>query len=125
MARYLDFFTSFLPHPDTGQLLFKSDERAINQSIRNLLLTNRGERPFENNVGSNVRALLFELFDDQTESLAHDYVVETLKQEPRAAINTVLIKADETNNALIVHIEYVYGPLATPVTLNVTLSRVR
>lgn len=125
MARYLDFFTSFLPHPDTGQLLFKTDERVINQSIRNLLMTNRGERPFENNKGSNIRSLLFEQFDSHTESLTRDYVLETLLQEPRAHINDVAVESREQIGQLLVMIEYVYSGSSEPVRLAVTLSRVR
>jgi phage baseplate assembly protein W len=125
MARYLDFFTSFMPHPDTGQLLFKTDERVINQSIRNLLLTNRGERPFENSIGGSLRTLLFDLFDDHTEDLARDYVLETLKLEPRARINNVSIKSNENAGALFILIEYVHSGSSDPVSLTVTLSRVR
>lgn len=125
MANYLDFFTSFQAHPDTGQLLFKTDERVINQSIRNLLMTNRGERPFESNIGSNIRSLLFEQFDSHTEDLVRQYVLETLKQEPRATISEVVVRSQEAIGALHILIEYVYAGSSEPVRLSVTLSRIR
>lgn len=125
MARFVDLSSSLLPHPDTGQLMVKTDERAITQSIRSLVLTDRGERPMEPDVGGNVRSLLFDLFDAQTEDLARDYILEVLKQEKRASINNVIVKADEQNSRLFILIEYVYSGAEAPVKVNITLSRVR
>ncbi len=125
MAKEIDFFTSFLPHPDTGQLMFKTDERVINQRIRNLLMTGRGERPFEGTQGGSLRTLLFELFDSTTEDLAADYVKEVLKQEPSAQINNVAVKVNEAAGMMFIAIEYVHDGNPNPVQLTVTLSRVR
>lgn len=125
MAKYVDFFTSFLPHPDTGQLLMKTDERVIGQAIRNLVLTNLGERPFEHDIGSNIRSMLFEPFDTYTDDLIGDYVKQVLKQEPRAVINNVIVKSDEARNEVDITIEYLFSASANPVRLAITLSRVR
>lgn len=125
MAKYLDFFNSFSPHPDTGQLLMKTEDRVISQSIRNLILTNLGERPFENDIGGNIRALLFEPFDNYTDILITNYVKQILLQEPRALINHVVVKSDEITNSVVIHIEYIFSTSAAPVRLAITLSRVR
>ena len=125
MARYSDFFTSFQAHPDTKQLLVKTDERAISQSIRNLILTNRGERPFEKDIGSNIRALLFENFTEFTEDLIEDYIRETLTREPRAQINNIVVKINEQYGSVQITIEYLYAESATPAVVRLTISRVR
>ena len=125
MPKYLDFFTSFAAHPDTGQILMRTDERVISQSIRNLVLTNFGERPYENEIGSNIRSMLFDQFDAYTDDLLTDYVKQVLKQEPRAFLNNVIVKTNENNNSVAVTIEYVYSSSADPVRLSITLSRVR
>ena len=57
---FSDFFTDFSRHAQTGELNKKTNENAVKQSVRNLLLTNKGERLFQPTVGSNLKALLFE-----------------------------------------------------------------
>ena len=56
---YSDFFTDFSRHINTGQLNKKTNEDAVKQSVRNLLLTNHYERPFQPQIGSNLKQLLF------------------------------------------------------------------
>lgn len=125
MARYSDFFTSFQAHPDTKQLLVKTDERAITQSIRNLILTNRGERPFENSIGSNVRFMLYEQISESSDDTIKELILETLRQEPRARINDVLVRSNDFNGSVGVVIEYQFAGGAEPAVVQLTLSRVR
>ena len=57
---YSDIFTDFTRHAVTGELNKKTNESSIKQSVKNLLLTNKYERLFEPELGSNLKALLFE-----------------------------------------------------------------
>ena len=58
-----DFDLSFRRHPSTGKLLMKKDDEAVKQSLKNLVLTNRYERPFRPEYGGDVRKRLFDNFD--------------------------------------------------------------
>ena len=50
-------------NPNTEDFSTLKNENAIKQSVRNLVMTTFGERPFQNDIGSRVRGMLFEPFD--------------------------------------------------------------
>ena len=50
---FKDINITFKKHPVTNDLVVSRDASAIKQAISNLLLTNRGERPFNPDYGSN------------------------------------------------------------------------
>lgn len=60
---YSDFLNNFDRNPYTGYLGIVTNEDAIAQEIRNLCLTNRGERFYNFELGSDIPASLFEPFD--------------------------------------------------------------
>ena len=60
---YSDFDLAFIKHPNTKDVTILKDLDSVKQSIKNLILTSRGERPFNPNLGSGIRALLFEPAD--------------------------------------------------------------
>ena len=60
---FKDLAISFEANPNTNDFSAVTNENAIKQSIRNLVLTSFGERPFQPTIGSRVRGLLFEPFD--------------------------------------------------------------
>jgi len=126
MATYSDFNTTFAVHPIKNDLSLKNDEEAVKQSIKNLLLTDRGERPFQNNIGSNIRSLLFENYTPQTMVLFKRYIYETIDNfEPRAVIKDIDISPDPDNNGLFATIIFRLINKERDVTLNVILERVR
>ena len=57
---FVDISLAFEPNPVTGDLSVLTNERAINQSIKNLVQTIPGEAAFDHNVGSNARAYMFD-----------------------------------------------------------------
>ena len=73
---YSDFFTDFSRHVNTGQLNKKTNEDAVKQSVRNLLLTDHYERPFQPKIGSNLRALLFENWTPALQLQCEKYIEE-------------------------------------------------
>lgn len=121
----MDFFNSFLPHPDTGRLLVKSGEREYSQSLRNLVLTNIGDRPFENRTGSNARSLLYDIFTDQTKDLVSKLIREAIAKEKNVSVLDVNVEAANSNKAIIITIAYTFVGAANPVVLSITLSRAR
>jgi hypothetical protein len=67
--KYSDFFNDIIINPVTGDLAKRTNEEAVRQSIINLILTGRGERPFQPLVGSDIYQLLFETITLETTSL--------------------------------------------------------
>ena len=59
--RYKDLDIFFTPHPVTGDITVKTDTDAVRRSVRNIILTNKYERPFKPNFGGSLRDMLFEL----------------------------------------------------------------
>ena len=59
---YSDFLNNFDQNPFTGVLARVTNEESVAQSLKNITLTNRGERFYNSNKGSRIRSSLFELF---------------------------------------------------------------
>lgn len=120
----LDF--NFFLHPKTKDVSTRSDEDAIKQSIRNLLLTRNFERPFRSNIGSPLYNLLFEPISPITTSVMKRAVIDTIQNfEPRADVLDVSIKFDSENNNAVIGIIFRIKNTQTPVTINVILERTR
>lgn len=123
---YTDFIDSFDLNPQTGLLRVISNEQAIIQSIKNLVLTNKFERFYQPLVGSKVQSLNFEMNDPITSQFLQDTILETIQNfEPRAQQVSVLINQDIDNNAINVSVIFSMRNLNQPVTFEFLLPRVR
>ena len=92
---FKDLNVTFKPHPVTGDLIVKKDDAAIKQAVVNLLLTTKGERPFQPDLGSNLRNLLFENLDVATAAEIGDDIRQTLDQfEPRITVTGLEVDAN-------------------------------
>lgn len=121
-----DFMTNFNKHPETDQLIALTNSEAIKRSVRNLILTQRGERLFQPEVGSNIQSVLFEPMSEYTSDVLKELIIETIRNhEPRAINPDVLVRADEANNAYNVAILFYIINNADPIAINVNLARVR
>src|SRR5688572_20243496 len=82
---YSDFSMNLDRSPITGSLLKLRNEDAVKQSIKNLILTNLGERFYRPNIGSNIQAGLFEMVDEINADTIQQSIFLTLRNhEPRA-----------------------------------------
>jgi phage baseplate assembly protein W len=89
MAVYKDPGFEFESNTQTG-INQKLDIASINQSIKNILFTVRGEVPFDPLFGSGVHHLLFEKMSPVTEQLLKDEIQTALENhEPRIVINNI------------------------------------
>ena len=123
---YSDFLNDLTPHPVVKDIVRYTNEAAVNRSIRNLLLTNRGERLYQPDIGSDIRQLLFEPMIASTGDLIRKFVQNTISNyEPRAKVLSVEVLAYEEQNAYAVTISYMIINKQDPVQLTVTLDRVR
>lgn len=126
MATYTDFNTSFSIHPTKGDLSLKSDVTAVLQSCKNLLLTDKGERLFQPNIGSNIRKQLFENFTPQTIMLLKQFIKETIdNNEPRADIIDIDVSDDPDNNNVNISCILQVINNTEPVQLNLVIERIR
>lgn len=126
MARFSDFNTSLARHPIKGDLAIKADVDAVKQSIKNLVLTNKMERPFQPTIGCDIRKLLFENISPTTIVMAKQTIVETLERhEPRCNIINVKASVDEDNNALYITIVFSVINNSDVQELNLILERIR
>lgn len=104
---YKDFAISFSMNPNTEDFSSVSNENAIKQSVRNLVMTQFGERPFQFDIGSRVRGLLFEPFDIFTAEDLRDEIENTIERlEPRVEVVNVDVNLSESEDELDVSIEY-------------------
>lgn len=121
-----DFMTNLNKHPETDQLIALTNSEAIKRSVRNLILTQKGERFFQPDIGSDIQNLLFEPISEYTSEVLKELILETIKNhEPRAIGPEVLIRPDEFNNAYNVTILFYVINNADPISVNVNLARVR
>ena len=83
-SSYSDIDLSFTVKP-SGDLYKKTDAGAVKQAVKNLLLTNNFEKPFQPYYGGNLSGLLFELASDPIEARTlKDQLMEQIEvYEPR------------------------------------------
>ena len=102
-----DLKINFKPHPITGDLQVTKDETAVKQSVVNLLMTIPGERPFNNDLGSNLSALLFEPMDYGVAAQIKNEITSTIENyEPRIGIIDLNVEPLFNENSFDVHLEF-------------------
>ena len=104
---YKDLSMSFKSNPLTDDLIGLKNESAIARSIKNLVFTQKGEKFFDPDFGSEVSAALFENIDEVTAiSIQNDieYMINT--HEPRVDVLNVAALPNFDNNQFDVVIVY-------------------
>lgn len=123
---YSDFLNDLNPHPVIKDIVRYTNEASVSRSIRNLISTNKGERLYQPDVGCDINKLLFEQMDGAIADLISIAVSETVRiHEPRAKIVKVDVIPSYDENAYVINIFYMIINRKDPVSLTVTLSRVR
>ncbi|NBP55012.1 hypothetical protein EBU71_00440 [bacterium] len=123
---FIDLDLNFTAHPVNGDISRKYDETAVKQSIKNLVLTRNYERPFHSEIGSQVRALLFEPATPMTKALLKRSIVDVIRNfEPRADLIDVIVNIRPDENYVDVKIIFKIINTFTPIELNLTLERTR
>ena len=84
---YKDISLYFTKNPVTGDVTEVTDVQDIKRSVRNLVLTNRFDRPFHPEIASRVRESLFEMFTPVTINVIRNAITEVLTiYEPRVFV---------------------------------------
>ncbi len=104
---FKDLSITFKKHPVSDDLVVVKDKAAIVQAITALLLTNKGERPFQPDLGCDIRRSLFEPLDYATSGLIRSQVLDVLgKYEPRIEVDDIRVSPDEQNNGYDVELYF-------------------
>ena len=127
---YRDFDLSFRRHPATGKLIIKKDDEAVKQSVKNLVLTNRYERPFQPEFGGDIRSRLFDNFDTMLSDDYENMIKTTIQNfEPRASLDTgvqpIKVTQARDQNGMTVQIRFRNVASLNDVVLDINLNRVR
>ena len=124
---FKDVSMSFKINPFNNDILTVKNETAIARSVRNLILTTKGERFFNPDLGCGVNDLLFENLDLLTASRIESeikYTVDTY--EPRVDLTDVQVRPDYDNHTFDIVIRYnIIGIDATPQQLSFVLQSSR
>ncbi|AGH56087.1 baseplate wedge subunit [Synechococcus phage S-E7] len=121
---FKDLSINLLLNPFTKDVSAVQNDNAIKQSIKNLVLTAPGEKPFQPNIGSRVRQLLFEPLDAFTADTVRDEIINTINQyEPRVQLVNVQATPVFAGNKLNVYVEYRIVGLPIVETIEFVLQR--
>ena len=123
---YSDFLSSFDTDPVKLDLYRSTNEEAVKYSIRNLLLTNTGDRLYDSKLGSNIRSILFENFSPAMDSVLEDLIRTTIENyEPRAKIQQLFVDSQIDDHYVAVTIVFSIINKEEPITLELFLNRIR
>lgn len=123
---FSDFLTSFAKTPVGDQLARVINERSINQSLKNLILTNLGERLFQPYIGSNILASLFENNVSEHYSDIKFYIETTVRNNEKR-VNLIDVEVFSGDNEHDMRVNIVYNTINNPepITFEYLLKRVR
>ena len=104
---FKDINLSFKRHPVTNDVLTIRDEDAIKRSVRNIIFTILGEKPFEPEFGSVINESLFELNTSLNEMKISDEIKQSLLNfEPRIDNIRVTVSIYPDSNELNCAVQY-------------------
>jgi phage baseplate assembly protein W len=124
---FKDISLSFQANPLNYDLIAIKNETAIARSVRNLVLTQPGERFFNQNLGSKINQSLFENIDDISASVIRDEISNTIENyEPRVSLIEVDVTPNYDNYEFNVNIKYyIVGADVLPQQLSFALQPTR
>lgn len=123
---YKDLGTAFKIHPAFGDIRPLRDLDAVKNSIKNILQTRKGERPFQPKLGCNLKQYLFEPVDPITTVAMEQEIRYSIgEQEPRVDIQEVLIQDDPEGNSYYITITVLLKNRQTTADVEIYLERLR
>jgi len=123
---YRDFHKDMTQNPVSSDLAVKVDEEAVKESIKNLVLTDKGERLMQPLVGGNIRGMLFENNTPATLKIIEEQIRSTIEEyEPRAEVINVDVLSQIDTNTIRVTIYFYVNNSEQPISVSVFLERIR
>ena len=112
---FKDINLSFKRHPVTNDVVVIRDEDAIKRSVKNIIFTILGEKPFEPNFGSVINESLFDLNTSLNEIRVADEISASLRNyEPRISDIDVTVTVAPDTNEMNCTVQYEIVGLSTP-----------
>ena len=112
---FKDINLSFKRHPVTNDVVVIRDEDAIKRSVKNIIFTILGEKPFEPNFGSVINESLFDLNTSLNEIRVSDEISASLRTyEPRIDDISVTVTVSPDTNEMNCTVQYEIVGLPTP-----------
>ena len=125
---YKDVDLLFDVHPVTRKLNTLTNNRAISRALKTLVLTDKGERPYQPFLGGNIRSRLFDLASNglQIEADIKQDIEDVIRNyEPRAELIDVFVDSNIDGNAINVSIKFRAVNQTAPEVVNFFLEKVR
>ena len=124
--QYRDLDLSLKTHPIRKDIIPLKDDAAVKNAIKNLLVTNFYERPFQDDLGANLTGLLFEPANNITRILIKDAIKDVIrKYEPRVAIRNIIVEDHSDRNAYKIKVNFRIKENNTEDKVNIVLRRLR
>jgi len=124
--QFKDLSLTFALNPVTNDVVAVTGADAVKRSVRNILLTRRGEVPFLPNYGSRLDALLFEPIDPITTAFIDAEIRGAISAfEPRVKITYLTITPTPDENKYQIDLTMALVNQPEPITLTVFLTRLR
>ena len=120
-----DIDLNFLMNPLTGDLTVKKGNSAVNQSLRTLLLLGLYEKPFNSDLGPNLKGYLFQNYIFNSNKYLQDRIKQILlKYEPRIRIKRISVEEIIDRNSINIEIEYYFtGETTEFISLSIERTR--
>jgi len=129
--QYSDFDIDFGKNEFISDVSMKLERNSIRQSVMNIILTRKGEKPFNRGFGIGLHELLFESTSPSANAkLELDIKHEVHLREPRVSIQSVVVNEEDIDSntvELIVNYLVLGGSRAEaqPESLRIELQKVR
>ena len=123
---YSDLDLDFGRNSVTNDVNKLEDAEAVKRSVRNLINTSHYERPFHPELGSNVRAMLFEPMTPLVALNLQRKIEEVLNNfEPRIKLVQILAEPDFDSNKYALQISFYVIGVPQIQTIETFLERLR
>lgn len=123
---YSDLNLTFAKNPVTKRLSVLKNADAVKRALKNIILTDRLERPYKPLFGGNIRGLLFENFGPLTSLQVKENIETAIRNyEPRVKILDVRVDANDDLNTLEVTIEFFIRNQTDRESTTISLERIR
>ena len=104
---FKDISAVFEVNPLNDDLIVLKNSNAIARSIRNLVFTNRGDKPFNPFLGSRVNDMLFDPMDQLSSESVKSEIERTINSfEPRVNLDKVKVTPNYDENQYDIVIKY-------------------
>ena len=123
---FKDLNLDFQQNTATKDIQKITDVESVKRSVRNLINTNHYEKPFHPEIGSNLRAMLFELMTPQMNHVISKQIENLINNyEPRCNLVEVFTQPRFDRNGYSVQISFMVNNHQEPVIVESFLERLR